>query len=83
MPAEHIPPIVAAARRRHELTRAKAIQALRELERTGAPVSFTGVAEAAGISRSWLYLQDDLRDEIVRLRLLTAGRAVAVAVPVM
>jgi hypothetical protein len=47
-----------------------------------APVSFTGVAKAAGISRSWLYLQDDLREEIVRLRLLTAGRAAAVAVPV-
>jgi hypothetical protein len=81
MSTERIPPIVAAARRRHELTRAKAIQALRELERTGAPVSFTAVAQAAGISRSWLYAQDDLRGEITRLRPLTLGRPSTAAIP--
>jgi hypothetical protein len=81
MSTERIPPIVAAARRRHELTRAKAIQALRELERSGAPVSFVAVAQAAGISRSWLYVQDDLRKEITRLRPLTAGRPATAAIP--
>ena len=34
--------------------RAKAVQALRELDRAGTPVTFAGVAHAAGISRSWL-----------------------------
>ncbi|MEV5281715.1 DUF6262 family protein [Streptomyces sp. NPDC051994] len=59
---------MAAARKRRELTRAKAIQALRELDRTGAPVSFEGVARRAGISRSWLYGQPDIRAEIEQLR---------------
>jgi hypothetical protein len=57
-----------AARRRHELTRAKAVRALRELDRAGATITFDGVARAAGISRSWLYTQPDLRSEIERLR---------------
>ncbi|MFF2518744.1 DUF6262 family protein [Streptomyces sp. NPDC058086] len=67
-PEPNTGPLVAAARKRHELTRAKAIQALRELDRTGAPVSFEGVARRAGISRSWLYCQPDIRAEIERLR---------------
>ncbi len=74
MRTDHVAPIVAAARRRHELTRAKAIQALRELERSGAPVSFAGVAQAARISRSWLYTEPDLAAEISRLRESTADR---------
>ncbi|MDX2524523.1 DUF6262 family protein [Streptomyces europaeiscabiei] len=69
MPPEPNPaPLIAAARKRRELTRAKAIQALRELDRTGAPVSFEGVARRAGISRSWLYGQPDIRAGIERLR---------------
>ncbi len=60
--------LAAATARRHELTRAKAIQALRELDRAGAPVTFASVASAAGISRSWLYTQPDLRSEIQELR---------------
>jgi hypothetical protein len=67
MPADHTA-IVAAARQRHELTRAKAIQALRELERTGAAVTFQTIARAAQVSRSWLYAQPDIRAEIQRLR---------------
>jgi hypothetical protein len=43
-------PLSEAAARRHELTRAKAVQALRELDRAGTPVTFAGVAQAAGIS---------------------------------
>jgi len=57
-----------AAARRHELTRAKAIQALRELDRAGTPVTFASVAAAALISRSWLYTQPDLRSQIQELR---------------
>jgi hypothetical protein len=59
---------VAAARRRHEVTRAKAVRALRELQHAGAEVSFASVAAAGGISRSWLYAETDLRAEISRLR---------------
>ena len=61
-------PLSEAAARRHELTRAKAIQALRELDRAGDPVTFAGVAQAAGISRSWLYTQPDISSQIRRLR---------------
>ena len=39
--------LAAATARRHELTRAKAIQALRELDRAGAPVTFASVAATA------------------------------------
>ncbi len=66
-------PLSDAAARRHELTRAKAVQALRELDRAGTPVTFAGVAQAAGVSRSWLYTQPDLRGQIRRLREKTTG----------
>ena len=68
MRPDNTAPIIDAARRRHEITRAKAVQALRELQHRGEPVSFTVVANTAGISRSWLYTQDDLREEITQLR---------------
>jgi hypothetical protein len=61
-------PLAAAARQRHELTRSKAIQALRELDRTGAAVTFESVARHSGVSRSWLYSQPDIRTEVERLR---------------
>jgi hypothetical protein len=60
--------LATAARQRHELTRAKAIAALHELDRTGARITFESVADAASVSRSWLYSQIDLKDEIRRLR---------------
>jgi hypothetical protein len=68
MRADNTRHIVAAAQRRHEYTRAKAIQALRELEAAGTAVTFDAVATAAAVSRSWLYTQPDLRAEIKRLR---------------
>ena len=66
-------PLSEAAARRHELTRARAVQALRELDRAGVPVTFAGVAQAAGISRSWLYTQPDISSHIRRLRDKTDG----------
>ena len=66
-------PLSEAAARRHQLTRARAMQALRELDRAGAPVTFAGVAQAAGISRSWLYTQPDISSHIRRLREKTDG----------
>jgi len=68
MRPDHPTPLAIAAARRHEHTRSRAIQALRELDRAGATVTFAGVATAAGISRSWLYTQPDIRDQIQRLR---------------
>jgi hypothetical protein len=66
-------PLSEAAARRHELTRARAVQALRELDRAGTPVTFAGVAQAAGISRSWLYTQPDISSHIRQLREKTDG----------
>jgi hypothetical protein len=65
--------IIAAARQRRELTRAKAIQALRTLDAAGTPVTFETVARAAAVSRSWLYAQPDIRAEIERLRAVHHG----------
>jgi negative regulator of sigma E activity len=70
-----------AAARRHELTRSRAIQALRELDRAGTPVTFAGVARAAGISRSWLYTQPDISGQIRNLRHNTDGAGSAGAIP--
>jgi hypothetical protein len=71
MRPDNTAPIIAAARHRHEITRAKAIQALREADRAGTPVTFQAVAAAARVSRSWLYAQPDIRAEIERLRQAT------------
>jgi hypothetical protein len=60
--------LVTAARQRHEHTRAKAIAAMHELDRAGAALTFEAVAHHAGVSRSWIYTQTDLKDEIRRLR---------------
>jgi Family of unknown function (DUF6262) len=68
MRPDPLTPLAVAAARRHELTRARAIQALRELDRAGAHVTFAAVAAAAGISRSWLYTEPDIRSQIQRLR---------------
>jgi hypothetical protein len=68
MPPDNIAPLITAAHQRHELTRAKAIQALRELDHAGTPITFEAVARTAGVSRSWLYSQSDIRREIELLR---------------
>jgi len=74
-------PLSEAAARRHELTRSRAVQALRELDRTGAPVTFAGVAQAAWISRSWLYTQPDISSQIRRLRGKAGSAGSAGAIP--
>jgi hypothetical protein len=81
MRADNTRHIITAARQRHELTRAKAIQALRTLDAEGRPVSFEAVAQAARVSRSWLYAQPDVRAEIERLR-AACRRAPETTVPI-
>jgi hypothetical protein len=77
----HRDPLAEAAARRHELTRAKAVQTLREIDRAGTPVTFARVAEAAGISRSWLYTQPDISSQIRRLRQKTNAVGSADGIP--
>lgn len=57
-----------AAQARHAATLRRAEDALRTLARRGEPITFRRLAETAGVSRSWLYGQTDLRVEIERLR---------------
>ncbi len=75
MPPDRTTHLITAAKQRHELTRAKAIRAIRELDHTGAAVTFGTVARAAQVSRSWLYTQADIRDEIHKLRAATPPRS--------
>lgn len=70
MRADNSAHLALAARRRHELTRAKTIKALRDLDTAGSPVTFEAVARIADVSRSWLYTQPDIRTEVERLRSL-------------
>ncbi len=63
-----------AAQARHEATLRRAKSALASMVRRGEPVTFRRVAETAGVSRSWLYRQQELRDEINRLRHASQGR---------
>ena len=68
MQADNSRHLIAAARQRAERTRQQALTALRALDAKGVPITFEAVAREAGVSRSWLYTQDDLRAEIGRLR---------------
>lgn len=68
MRADNTAHLITAAQRRHELARSKAIQALRELDQAGSPITFEIVARRAAVSRSWLYTQPDLKNQIQQLR---------------
>ncbi|WP_419554655.1 DUF6262 family protein [Candidatus Poriferisodalis sp.] len=73
--------LAAAARQRSDQTRQRATEALQRLHATGQPITFAHVARTAGVSRSWLYRQPDLRAEIDRLRRTTTAQAVPVPSP--
>jgi len=68
MRADNSRHLIAAAQQRAEHARRRAVATLRRLDTTGKPVTFDTVAREAGVSRSWLYAQADLRTEIERLR---------------
>ncbi len=63
-----------AAQARHDDTLARAQDAIARLARRGSTVTYRGIAEAAGVSRSWLYRQESLRQQIDQLRDLPASR---------
>ncbi|MDQ2852200.1 MAG: DUF6262 family protein [Actinomycetota bacterium] len=68
MRADNTEHIIAAAKKRSRATTSRAIAALRKIDNSGGAVNFDAVAREAGISRSWLYNQPELRSEIERLR---------------
>jgi hypothetical protein len=57
-----------AAADRHQATLKKAVDAVEHLDRSGQPVTFSAIAAAAGVSRTWLYRNPAIRDLIARLR---------------
>ena len=60
-----------AERREHK--REAVRRAIRRLDARGVAITFTVVADQAGVDRSWLYSQDDLAAQISSLREQTAG----------
>jgi len=68
MRADNSRHLVTAAQNRAEQTRSRAIRALRRLDQTGSAITFEAVAHQARVSRSWLYSQADLREQIRALR---------------
>lgn len=59
--------LVAAAQRRRADTLKRARQALQQLDETGQRRTVMQIAAHAGVSRSWLYAQPELRDQLRRL----------------
>lgn len=57
-----------AARAKHEAALLRADKGLKAVLRTQAPVTFEGVAAAAGVSKDFLYRTPELRARITRLR---------------
>jgi len=68
MRADNSAAIVAAAHDRRDATARRAREALRDLDDTGRPVTFAAVADAASVSRAWLYRDATMRTAIERLR---------------
>ncbi len=81
MRADNTHHLLAATRRRAEQTRERATTALRRMDTTGKPITFNTLAREAGVSRSWIYAQQDLRTEIQRLRARRYPRSPARAIP--
>ena len=66
-----------AAQARHEQTLRRAETALTSPARRGRPVTVRGVADAARVSRSWIYQQPQLLAEINQLRQPRPGNSPA------
>ncbi|WP_331767877.1 DUF6262 family protein [Embleya sp. NBC_00896] len=77
MPVDRGRHLAEQAQRRHQQTLDRTHQTLTEMADTGEPVTMARVARRAGVSRSWLYSQPEIRDRIQQLR---GGRASADAV---
>lgn len=66
MRADNSHHLLAAAQARAEQARECAKRALEEFHQDGRPASVTGLARAAGVSRSWIYTQPDLLQQLQR-----------------
>lgn len=60
--------LVAHAQRKAQEARERVTEAIDRLVAERTPITFNAVAEAAGVTRAYLYAQADLRDRIDALR---------------
>ncbi|MGH3584855.1 MAG: DUF6262 family protein [Pseudonocardia sp.] len=67
MPADQPHRLAEHAHQRHQQTLRRAQQALTELADTGQHVTAAQLARHAGVSRSWIYTQPELRHQLQRL----------------
>ena len=65
--------MTAAAKRRAQEARRKVDGALASLLTTNRPLNFTSVANAAGVTKAYLYSKPDIRDRIETLRQQQGG----------
>lgn len=68
MPAANTHRLVEHARLRHARTLQRAREALTALAEGGKPVTIAMLATQAGVSRSWIYTQPELRERIEKLQ---------------
>lgn len=64
MPADHADRLADHARARHEQTLQQAQTALADMVKNGETITISRLASKAGVSRSWIYTQPDLRSKI-------------------
>jgi hypothetical protein len=69
--------LLAAAQRKSEAARARADAGIRALIKAHEPITFEAVAEAAHVSKDFLYRTPELRDRITSLRARTAPQRAA------
>lgn len=74
MSVEQTELLTANARRRSEQTQQRAQQTLTAMATRGDRITLARLAQAAGVSRSWIYTQPELREQIEQLRLATPAR---------
>ena len=71
MPADRADRLAQHARARHEQTLHRAQAALTSMANNGEAITVSILAGKAGVSRSWIYTQPELRDHIEQLQQAT------------
>jgi Family of unknown function (DUF6262) len=66
--SERARPLVLASAAKRRDARARVTRALHAMQRAGEPISFLAVARRAGVSRTYLYDEPELRAQIGQLR---------------
>ncbi|MFI7131588.1 DUF6262 family protein [Nonomuraea sp. NPDC050153] len=67
-PADNARFLIEASKQRHQQARQRAQDAIAAVERRGDRPTVVGIAQAAAVSRSWLYTQPDLIEAIGQLQ---------------